>query len=129
AASTRRVRATTRPASRITAICSGVLVSMLIPPTSPPRFLATPHTGPLPAYARTERGHGPAGDLFHRAGRVDADQDVLVGVEGEKGEGLLGVDLDPVPDRLLGVVVPLEELAAAVIADAGAGGRVVQDVP
>ncbi len=35
-ARTRKVRATTSPASRITAICSGVLISMVMPPRRMP---------------------------------------------------------------------------------------------
>ena len=38
------------------------------------------------------------------------------------GRGLLGVDVEPVPDRL-GVVVALEQLAAAPVTDARPGGR------
>ena len=78
---------------------------------------------------RAERGQRPAGDFLDRPGRVDADQDVLVGVERDERGGLLGVDLEPVPDRVLGVVVALEQLAAAVVADAGPGRRVEGGVP
>src|SRR2546422_5226841 len=44
----------------------------------PPRSTLFPYTtlfrSRSSVHERTERGHGPAGDLFHRAGRVDADQ-------------------------------------------------------
>src|SRR5262249_31117457 len=70
-----------------------------------------------------------AGDLLDGPGRVDADQDGLVRVERDERGRLVLVDLQPVPDDLFLVVVALEELAAAVIADPLAGRRVVELVP
>jgi len=42
---------------------------------------------------------------------------------------LLRVDVEAVPDRPLAVVIALEELAPAVVAEAGPGRRLEQDVP
>src|SRR6516164_1760727 len=72
---------------------------------------------------------GAFGDLVHGAGGVEAEQDALVGVERDQRRGLLLVHLEPVPDRLLAVVVALEQLAAAVIADPQLDRRVEHDVP
>ena len=59
----------------------------------------------------------PLGDVVDRPHRVDADQDALLGVVADQRRGLLVVDLEPVPDGLRLVVVALEQLAAAVVAD------------
>src|SRR6185437_3178613 len=99
-----------------------------------PRYLAI---GPrIPArptlasvHVRLQGGQRALGDLFHRPGRVDADQDVLVRVESDQRRRLGAGDLQPVPDDLFLVVVALEELAAAVVADVRRGGRLVQQVP
>src|SRR6185437_16178902 len=66
---------------------------------------------------------------FDRASRVDADEDSLVGIEGDQRRRLGAVHLKPMPDHVFLVVIPLEELPAAVVADAGLGGRLVQHVP
>ena len=58
-----------------------------------------------------------------------ADQHAALGVEVDQRRGLLGVDLEPVPDGLGLVVVAQVQLAAAAVADAGLGGRVELEVP
>src|SRR5258708_3585190 len=115
------VRATTRPARRMARICSGVLI--WIPD---PDFIGVPIS---PAGERPQRGERPLGDLLDRAGRIDADENSFVGVEGDQRRGLFLVDLETVPDRLLPVIVALEQLAAAGVADPLPGRRVEEDVP
>src|SRR5215831_8395859 len=79
---------------------------------------------------KTAQGaQGTIGDLIHRAGGIDAEQDALVGVERDKRRGLLLIHHKPVPDRLLAVIVTLEQLAAAVVADARPGRWVERRVP
>src|SRR5215467_8797208 len=96
AAAAFRARATTCPASAIAASCAAVLICMagsrlirIMPPASP--LFTVPAVG-----ARTSSPHetaqgvqGPIGDLIHRAGGVDAEQDALVGVERDQRRGLL----------------------------------------
>src|SRR6202000_1000319 len=118
--STRSVRATTSPARRMAWICSGVLISI-------PDLALMP--GLLSTGERPQRGQRALGDLLDRPGRVDTDQDALVGVVGHQRRGLLLVDLEPVPDGLLAVVVALAQLATAGVTDAVPGGRVEHDVP
>src|ERR1700728_1747440 len=76
-----------------------------------------------------QRAQRPVGDLLHRTGGVDAEQNALVRVERDQRLGLLLVHIQPVPDRLLTVVVALEQLAAAVITVLAARRRIEQDVP
>src|SRR5438105_2918715 len=85
---------------------------------------------------RSRSAHEPAQgtegafcDRIHRTRRVDAKQDALVGVEGDQRRRLLLVHLQPVPDGLLAVVIALEQLAAAVVADARLHRRVEGEVP
>jgi len=48
-------------------------------------------------------------------------QDAAVGVVADDRGGLVGVHVQPVADRVLLVVVPLEQLAAALVTDLGLG--------
>src|SRR6266516_4636551 len=113
-AAARRAAATACPASHMNASCAGVLI-------------CTPGAGQpvrgghwrTSVHEPAQRAERPLGDLVHRPGGVQAEQGALVGVERDQRGGLLLVHLQPVPDRLLAVVVPLEQLAAAVVADPG----------
>src|SRR3954469_21307377 len=135
--------ATTSPASRILAICSGVLIcTMRREPfwnreTGRGRVLQRyvhPHSsrGPLGREPRLsysekplcgvalvlERLHGAAGDVLHLAERRDRDHQALGLVVVDDRLGLGVVDLQALADRLLGVVVPLVQLAGADVTDA-----------
>src|ERR1019366_3136415 len=85
--------------------------------------------GTISADETPQRAQRAVGDLLHRPGGVDAQQDALVGVEGDERRGLLLVHIQPVPDGLLAVIVSLEELAAAVVTGLRPGGRIEQHVP
>src|ERR1700760_3238528 len=130
--STESVRATTCPAAYMRAICSADLtwisgsLRSRMPHLQLQRYLATGRTS---VHVRLQGGQRPLGDLFHRPGRVNADENVLVRVEGDQGRRLGAVNLQPVPDDLFLVVVALEELAAAVVADAHHGGRLIEHMP
>src|SRR5262252_4208006 len=87
AAAALRARATTCPASAIAASCAAVLICMagsrlirIVPPASP---CTVPAVGARASSAHeTAQGvQGAIGDLIHRPGGVDAEQDALVGVE------------------------------------------------
>src|ERR1035437_1098650 len=71
----------------------------------------------------------PLGDLVHRAGGVDAEENALVGIEGDQRGRLFLVDLETMPDGLLTVIVTLEKLTAAVVARIDVRGRIEQRVP
>src|SRR5215469_5690448 len=131
ATAARSAAAVTRPASRIKASRAGLLTSM---PSScrsrmsPPLRWLQPtarDSGDEPAQGH----HRPGGDLLDRPCRIDSEEDALVGIEGDQRLGLLGIDVKPVPDRLLAVIVPLEQLAAAVVAAARTCRGLKQDVP
>src|SRR5215831_8153341 len=150
-----RAAATTCPASHMNASCACVLTCTpgsrllgMVPPDPLSRYLAPPHrragTGAKRggrnkqsgAAAEDSSAHEPAqsaqrpfGDLVHRPGGVQAEQGALVGVEGDQRGGLLLVYLQPVSDRLLAVVIALEQLAATVVADPGHRRWVEADVP
>src|SRR5215470_19582533 len=95
-ASTSRARDTTRPASRIAASWPGVLTwiggSRLVP-MAPPDSLTQRYPSPDEAPQRAE---GAVGDLLHRPGGVDPEQDALVSVERDQRLGLLLVHVQPV---------------------------------
>src|SRR6201996_2469634 len=71
----------------------------------------------------------PLGDLFDGTSSVDAHENALIGVKRDQRRRLSVVDLEPVPDDLFLVIIPLEQLTAAVVADARPRGRLVQHVP
>src|SRR5882757_4725553 len=112
-----RAACTTSPAARIFTSCSGVLYwisrSLL-------RTLST---------VRAQRVNRSHRDVFHKPGRIDADQLALRAVEVDQRRGLVGVFTQPVRDRLGLVVIALIELAAAPVAHAIDGRRIEFDVP
>ena len=97
--------------------------------TSAPRPAPLVTTDANSVHVRLQSGERAARYLFDRPGRVNTDQDALVGVEGDQRRRLGVVDLEPVPDDLFLVIVTLEELTAAVVADARHGGGLVNHVP
>src|SRR5436190_8489402 len=109
--------ATTRPAPRISSICSGVFSWM----SSCGRRMSAP--------VRPQGVDGAHGHVLDRAGRVDPDQLALRTVEVDQRRGLLGVFDQAVGDRLGLVVVALEQLRPAAVADVLLAGRVELDVP
>src|SRR4051794_16294997 len=96
-----RVRPTTSPASRISAISSSVLIWI--------NALSLPE-GP-------ERGERSLRHVVDGTHGVDAHQDAGLGVVAHQRRRLFVVDLESVPDRLRLVVVALEQLAAADVTD------------
>src|SRR4051812_21732781 len=92
-----RVRPTTSPASRISAISSSVLIWI--------------NVASLPE--RTECGERPLRHVVDGTHRVDAHEHAGLGVVTHQRCRLLVVDLEPVTDRLRLVVVALEQLATA----------------
>src|SRR6185295_4890623 len=109
--------ATTRPAPRISSICSGVFSWM----SSCERRMSAP-VGP-PRIDRADR------DVLDRPGRVDAHELALRAEEVDQRRGLVGVLHQAVLDRVGLVVVPLEQLGATPVADVLLAGRVELDVP
>src|SRR5436305_2341404 len=98
------ISATTRPARRILAI-SSLLLRIAAPPE--------------PAVD----GPDQAGrDLVGVADAVDSDQLVPLHVPRDQGSRLLLVELEAAADGTLGVVRPLDDLAAADVARPGVGG-------
>src|SRR3954449_648271 len=99
------VRATSAPAARIASISPGLLSSMSRPrqramtARTPPRALRVT-TGPS---RLRQRAQEPLEHLVDGADGVDAHQ--LRAVVVEQGCGLVAVDLLPVADDVLGVVV------------------------
>src|SRR5690348_4906398 len=116
-----RVAATSRPAVRIFPIWAGVLYSMS---HSRWRMLA-----PLLTTVRAERVDRAHSDVLYRPGGVDADQLALRAVVVDQRRGVARIHPQPLGDGLRLVVVALEQLAAAPVADALAGRRVELDVP
>src|SRR5581483_1291395 len=105
--------ATTRPASRIFRICSGVLISTMA----------------LRGIGLGAQGvRGALRHLGDGAQRGDGDDQALLGEVADDGLGLAVVDLEADAHGLLGVVAPLVELAAALVADAVALRGVVDHV-
>src|SRR3954449_11600440 len=92
-----RVRPTTRPASRISAISSSVLIWI--------------NVASLPE--RTEGGQSPLRHVVDGTHRVDAHEHASLGVVAHQRRRLLVVDLEPVTDRLRLVVGTLGKLATA----------------
>src|SRR3954452_18936777 len=112
--SSSRVSPTSRPATRIFSICSGVLIST---PRSrnPMASLFHAHGLDYPSASLTARpplrlGHGlervedPLGDLVDLAGAVDLDEQVAIAVHLDQRLGLVGVPLLATPDHLFGVI-------------------------
>src|SRR5258705_13892805 len=94
AAAAPRARATTCPASAIAASCAAVLICMagsclirIVPPGSPLTVPAVNARPPSP-HETAQGVQGTLGDLIHRAGGVDAEQDSLVGGERDQRRGL-----------------------------------------
>src|SRR5262245_6220838 len=110
-AAARRAAATAWPASPMAASCPAVLICVpglrrltIVPPDPLSRYPdALAHEAP-------QRAQRALGNLVHRPGRVKPQQDALVGVERDQRRRLQLVDLDPVPDRVLAIVVALEQL-------------------
>src|ERR1043165_2722555 len=71
----------------------------------------------MSAPVRPEGVDGANRDVLDRAGRVDTHQLALRAVEVDQRRGLLGVLHQPVGDRLGLVVVALEQLRPAAVAD------------
>ena len=71
----------------------------------------------------------PVGDVVHRAGRIDTYQNASCGVKRDERSSLFRVHLEPMTDGLRHVVVTLEEVTAAPVAQPLAGRRVEVDVP
>src|SRR3954449_5998774 len=92
-----RVRPTTSPASRISAISSSVLIWIKV--------------ASLPE--RAKRGESPLRHVIHGTHRVDAHEHTSLRVVAHQRRRLFVVDLEPVTDRLRLVVVTLEQLATA----------------
>src|SRR5215467_3515077 len=152
-----RAPATTCPASHMNASCGCVLTCTpgsrllrMVPPDPLSRYLPPPHrragagakrgggtnTAARRQVAEDSSAHEPAqsaqrpfGDLVHRPGGVQAEQGALIGIKGDQRGGLLLVHLQPVPDRLLAVIIALEQLAATVVADPGHRRWIEADVP
>src|SRR4051794_6006122 len=91
-----RVRPTTRPAARMRSICSGVLISTPRP--------SRPMAAGSALLDVVERVEDPSGHLVDLTGTVDLDEDAVAAVDLDERLGLLGVDLLPAPDDVLGVV-------------------------
>ncbi len=72
--------------------------------------------------ALAQRGHRALGDLVHLAEGRDRDDQVLRLVVVDDRLGLRVVDLQPLADGLLAVVLALVEVAAADVADASVFG-------
>ena len=56
-------------------------------------------------------------DLVDVTGTFDGDESSLLRVVIDEGDGVLTVHLEPVPDGILFVVVPLVEFCSALVAD------------
>src|SRR5215210_9480036 len=72
---------------------------------------------------------GTLGDILDRPRGVHPAQQAALAVVADQRGGLVGVDLEPVPDRLLAVVVALEQLPVATVADPVGARRVEVEVP
>src|SRR3546814_458620 len=96
ARSSSRVRPTTRPALRMPAICSGVLISI-------PRSRK-----PISRWSRfgddVQRLEDPRRDLVDLSDPVDLVHDATLLVDLDQRRGLLEVELLAAPDHVLGVV-------------------------
>src|SRR5947209_3578451 len=108
------VRATTRPASRMSAISLSLLYWIMRAPSAA--------VGP-------QRRDRPVGHVVDGPHRVDTDEQTLLRVVADERRGLLVVDLEPVPDRLRLVVVALEQLTAAAVAHTLRRRRVEVQMP
>src|SRR5262245_6660939 len=71
----------------------------------------------------------PLRNVLDRPCRVQSDEDALVGIKVDQRRCLLGVDLEPMPNGLLPVVVTLEQFTPALVASPLPGGRVEVCVP
>src|SRR4051794_5875119 len=94
------ISATTRPALRILASSSAVRRTPLPPPLAP----------------MVDGADEAGGHLIGAPHAVDQHELVLLEVPGDEGRGLLLVELEPAGDGLLGVILPLHDLAAADVA-------------
>src|SRR5450432_4623 len=109
---------TTRPARRILAISVSVLIWIIAAHPS------ASSVAPVAKRRDRSRGH-----VFDRGGGVATREQPATGVIADERRGLVGVDLEPVPDRLLAIVIALKEFATAMVADARHGGRIEKLVP
>src|SRR5438093_8969467 len=115
ASSTRSmVLATMRPARRIFSISSGDF-RMITAPTAP-RGSRSRRSGSGGSRQVREDGHRPLGDPLLVAVRVDLPQQAPLPVVLDQRLGVPMVDLQPVPDGGLVVVVAVHELPAAEVA-------------
>src|ERR1700710_1558513 len=83
----------------------------------------------MSASVRPQRLDGAHGDVLDRPGGVDADELALSAEEVDQGRGLVPVLDQAGRDGLGLVVVALEQLGAAPVADVLFAGRVELDVP
>src|SRR4051812_312604 len=101
------VRPTTSPAWRMRAISASDLI-----------WIMTPFSPAVRASTKgSQRRVRAVRDVVARPHRVDADEQARLGVVADQRRGLLVVDLQAVPHRLRLVVVALEQLATADVAD------------
>src|SRR3954454_6126360 len=112
------VSPTTRPARRICAICSGDLISM-----------ALRSRNIVGSAVRLQHVDGTLGDLVDLALGLDRAQQPAAAVVADERRSLVVVDLQPVANGLRLVVVALEQLAPAQVADVFLLGRVELGVP
>src|SRR4051794_21970339 len=91
-----KVSPTSRPATRIRSICSGVLISS--------DRSSRPISGRSGLGYDVEGVEDPLGDLFDDAHAVDLVDDATPAVDLDQRLGLLGVDLLTAPDDLLSVI-------------------------
>src|SRR5688572_17131173 len=98
ARSSSRVSPTSRPATRIRSICSGVLISI------PRSRNATVLRRPSALGDDVESVEDAGGHLVDLADPVDLDQDAALAVDPDERLGLLGVDLLAPADDLFGVI-------------------------
>src|SRR3954466_3862975 len=113
--------AVTNPEARMSSISCGVLIWIMRPlhfassgrrPRIPVATSVPPSArGRLSGLGSAAGGQRPIGDLLDLADRGDARQETCRLVEPGDGGGLFPVDLQPVPDGLGLVVVPLHGLA------------------
>src|SRR5690554_1572190 len=128
--------ATTRPAARILRICATVLYWMsgsrrLRLTTPAPASSAASAMSPPggSASVRAESVDRPDGDALHGPGGVDANRLALRAVVVDQGRGVAGVDPQPFGHGLGPVVLALEQLPAAAVADPFPRRRIEVDVP
>src|SRR5262245_59418400 len=93
-----RVSPTSRPATRIRSICSGVLISS--------ERSSKPIGDPSALGYDVEGAEDPLGDFLDGSHAVDLVHDAALLVDADQGFGLLAVHLLATTDDVLGVVRP-----------------------